>query len=149
MRVAVEISLSEDDVAELTKLSKSRSVSVRLAERSRIILLAGMGLTNEEIGQKLGMTRQKAGRWRKRYTESGIEGIRQDAPRPGRKPKISSRKVAKVIKLTTQTTPENATHWSQRLMAEKVGISLSSVGRIWKSHGLKPHRVSYVQAIKR
>lgn len=141
MRVAVEISLSEDDVAELSKLSKSRSVSVRLAERSRIILLAGMGLTNEEIGQKLGMTRQKAGRWRKRYTASGIEGIRQDAPRPGRKPKISSHKVAKVIKLTTQTTPENATHWSQSLMAKKVGVSMSSVGRIWKSHGLKPHRV--------
>ena len=142
MRVAVEIVLSGDEVAHLGKLSRSRSVSVRLAERSRIVLLAGNGMTNEEIGNELGISRQKAGRWRTRYVASGLEGISQDAPRPGRKPKIGSRKVAQVIRLTTQTTPENSTHWSQSLMAEKVSISMSSVGRIWKSHGLKPHRVS-------
>ncbi len=142
MRVAVEIALTEDEVAYLSRLSRSRSVAVRLAERSRIILLAGRDMTNEEIGIALGMTRQKAGRWRKRYAENGIEGIKRDAPRPGRKPKISSGEVAEVIRLTTQTRPENATHWSQSLMAEKAGISMSSVGRIWKSHGLKPHRVS-------
>ena len=142
MRVAVEIGLTEDEVAYLSRLSRSRSVAVRLAERSRIILLAGRDMTNEEIGIALGMTRQKAGRWRKRYAENGIEGIKRDAPRAGRKPKISSGEVAEVIRLTTQTRPENATHWSQSLMAEKAGISMSSVGRIWKSHGLKPHRVS-------
>jgi len=142
MRVAVEIALSDEEVVHLSKLSKSRSVSVRLAERSQIILLADAGMTNEEIGYELGITRQKAGRWRERYAESGVEGISQDAYRPGRKPKISSRKVKKVINLTTQTTPENATHWSQRLMSEKAGISMSSVGRIWKSHGLKPHQVT-------
>jgi transposase len=142
VRVAVEIILSDDEVRELSRISKSRSVSVRLAERSRIVLLAGKGMTNEEIGNELGITRQKAGRWRDRYAESGLEGISRDAPRPGRKPKISAHKVARVIRLTTRTMPEDATHWSQRLMAEKVGISMSSVGRIWKSHGLKPHRVS-------
>ena len=142
MRVAVEIILSDDEVRELSRISKSRCVSVRLAERSRIVLLAGKGMTNEEIGDELGITRQKAGRWRDRYAESGLEGISRDAPRPGRKPKISAHKVARVIRLTTRTMPEDATHWSQRLMAEKVGISMSSVGRIWKSHGLKPHRVS-------
>jgi len=142
MRVAIEITLSEEEVAHLSKLSKSRSVSVRLAERSRIILLAGAGMTNEEIGYELSITRQKVGRWRDRYAESGVEGISHDAYRPGRKPKISSRKVNKVIKLTTQTIPGNATHWSQRLMSEKAGISMSSVSRIWKSHGLKPHRIA-------
>ena len=142
VRVAVEIVLSDDEVLGLSKLSKSRSVSVRLAERSRIVLLAGKGMTNEEIGFELGITRQKAGRWRERYADSGVEGISQDAYRPGRKPKISSRKVAQVIRLTMQETPENATHWSQRLMADKAGISMSSVGRIWKSHGLKPHRIN-------
>ena len=142
MRVAVKIVLSDDEIKELSRISKSRSVSVRLAERSRIVLLSSKGLTNEEIGAELGITRQKAGRWRDRYAERGLEGISCDASRPGRKPKISARKVARVIRLTTQTTPEGATHWSQRLMAEKVGISMSSVGRIWKSHGLKPHRVN-------
>jgi transposase len=142
VRVAVEIVLSDEEARELSRLSKSRSVSVRLAERSRIVLLASKGMTNEEIGDELGITRQKAGRWRNRYAERGLEGISRDAPRPGRKPRISSRKVAQVIRLTTQTTPNDATHWSQRLMSEQVGISMSSVGRIWKSHGLKPHRLS-------
>jgi len=142
VRVAVEIVLSDDEVLELSKASKSRSVSVRFAERSRIVLLAAKGMTNEEIGKELGITRQKAGRWRERYADRGVEGIKQDAYRPGRKPKISARKVAQVIRLTTQETPENATHWSQSLMAEKAGISMSSVGRIWKSHGLKPHLIN-------
>jgi transposase len=142
VRVAVDIVLSDEEARELSRLSKSRSVSVRLAERSRIVLLANKGMTNEEIGDELGITRQKAGRWRNRYAERGLEGISRDAPRPGRKPRISSRKVAQVIRLTTQTTPKDATHWSQRLMSEQVGISMSSVGRIWKSHGLKPHRLS-------
>jgi len=75
MRVAVEIALSDDEVAHLSKLSKSRSASVRLAERSRIILLAGAGMTNAEIGDELGITRQKASRWRKRYAlESKLDG---------------------------------------------------------------------------
>jgi transposase len=142
VRVAVDIVLSDEEARELSRLSKSRSVSVRLAERSRIVLLANKGMTNEEIGDELGITRQKAGRWRNRYAERGLEGISRDAPRPGRKPRISSRKVAQVIRLTTQTTPKDATHWSQRLMSEQVGISMSSVGRIWKSHGLKAHRLS-------
>ena len=98
-------------------------------------------MTNEEIGDALGITRQNAARWRKRYANHGLEGIRQDATRPGRKPEISSDKVMEVIELTTQSTPENATHWSQRLMAERMGISMPSVGGIWKNHGLKPHRV--------
>jgi predicted transcriptional regulator len=70
MRVAVEIALSDDEVIHLSKLSKSRLVSVRLAERSRIILRASTGMTNEEIGNELGITRQKANRWRVRYAES-------------------------------------------------------------------------------
>ena len=65
------------------------------------------------------------------HAESGVKGISQDAYRPGRKPTINSRRIAQVIKLTTQETPENATHWSQCLMAEKAGISMSSVGRVF------------------
>lgn len=141
MRIAVEIRLSTEEKQQLQRLSRSRSTSVRLAERSRIILLADSGMTNEAIGNALNITRQKAGRWRIRFADNGIEGIRRDAPRRGRKPTIRARTVAKVVEWTTQRTPDNATHWSQRLMAAKAGISMSSVGRIWKSHGLKPHRI--------
>ena len=108
MPVALEIALSDNKVSELSTLSKSRSVSVRLAERSRIVLPAGKGMTNEEIGKELCITRQEAGRRGERSAKSGVEGISRDACRPGREPKISSRKVAQVIRLTTQETPQNA-----------------------------------------
>lgn len=142
MRVAVKVLLERQEHALLSRLAQSRSTSVRLAERSKIVLLAAEGKTNEEIAEILGITRQKAGRWRARYHEYGLAGIEKDAPRAGRKKAISARTVNKVIKLTTQEKPENATHWSRRLMAEKMNISDSTVGRIWRAHGLKPHRVS-------
>lgn len=142
MRVAVSIELEAKDRQGLQRLSQSRSTSVRLAERSRIVLLASAGHSNGEIAEQLGISRQKVGRWRDRYHERGLAGIEKDAPRPGRKQTVSARKVSQVIKLTTQEKPANATHWSRRLMAERVHISESSVGRIWRAHGLKPHRVS-------
>ena len=103
---------------------------------------AAEGKENGEISEILGMSRQKVGRWRNRYHEHGLAGIEKDAPRTGRKKAISKRTVNKVIRLTTQEKPANATHWSRRLMAQQVNISESAVARIWQAHGLKPHRVS-------
>lgn len=139
MRVAVKIELSEAEKQKLEKLSNSRSTSVRLAERSRIVLLAAQGWTNQRIGWELGISMQKASRWRRRYAERGLKGIEKDAPRPGRRPAINPEKVAQIVEWTTQTKPEGATHWSRRSMAERAGISPSAVGRIWRRHGLKPH----------
>ena len=142
MRVAVDIELKDGERQLLERLSRSRSTSVRLAERSRIVLLASQKKTNGEIAEELGISRQKVGRWRDRYQKFGLAGIEKDAPRPGRKKRIASRKVKKIIELTTQETPDNATHWSRRLMAERMNVSESTVGRIWSLHGLKPHRVA-------
>jgi len=142
MRVAARIVLEPAEHELLKRLSGSRSTSVRLAERSKIVLLAAGGKENGEISEILGISRQKAGRWRNRYHEHGLAGIEKDAYRPGRKKAIPKRTVNKVIKLTTQEKPANATHWSRRLMAQQVNISESTVARIWKAHGLKPHRVS-------
>lgn len=142
MRIAVDIELENQERQLLERLSGSRSTSVRLAERSKIVLLAAQGKTNGEIAEALGITRQKVGRWRNRYHQYGLIGIEKDAPRPGRKKKIPVRTVNKVIKLTTQEKPKNATHWSRRLMAERLNISESTVGRIWRAHGLKPHRIN-------
>jgi transposase len=80
-------------------------------------------------------------RWRTRFLESGIAGIEKDAPRPGRKPAVSKQKVQQIIRKTTREKPPNATHWSRRTMAAAAGVSASTVGRIWRAHGLKPHRV--------
>ena len=142
MRIAVDIELETQERQLLERLSGSRSTSVRLAERSKIVLLAAQGKTNGEIADALCITRQKVGRWRNRYHQFGLAGIEKDAPRPGRKKKIPVRTVNKVIKLTTQEKPKNATHWSRRLMAEHMNISESTVGRLWRAHGLKPHRIS-------
>ena len=139
MRVAVRIDLKEAEKSELVKLSKSPRTAVRLAERARVILLAAQGRDNQQIAEALGMTRQKAGRWRARYAQKGLAGIEKDAPRPGRFRKHTKQVESQVVRKTLEQTPPNATHWSRSSMARETGLSDSSVGRIWKRHGLKPH----------
>ena len=136
MRRAPTIKLDIPVRKELERLSRSRSVAVRLAERSRIV---SGGLDNQEIAAKLDITRQKAGRWRDRFVEDGLGGIEKDASRSGRIPSIGRRKRARIVKKTVEGKPPNATHWSRSLMARATGVSESTVGRIWRAHGLKPH----------
>jgi len=92
-----------------------------------------------EIAAEVGISNQKAARWRKRFLKPGIAGLEKDAPRPGRTPTITSAKVQEVVRKTTQEKPANATHCSTRTMAEAAGLSEKSVRRIWHKHGLKPH----------
>jgi transposase len=139
MRKARRIVLDTTTRRELERLSGSRSESVRLAERSLIILLAAEGVENEEIGERLGITRQKAGRWRSRFAERGMDGILKEEPGRGRRPKLSSRKRAAIVRRTLEEKPATATQWSRTLMSAEVGVSPSTIGRIWKEHGLKPH----------
>lgn len=139
MRIAPRINLSESQQEELERLARSRITTVRLAVRAKMILLAAEGKQDQQIADELGIARQTVARWRGRFIESGIGGIEKDAPRPGRKPKMAARQVQNVVRMTTQEKPADATHWSTRSMARAVGLSASSVRRIWKSHGLKPH----------
>ncbi len=141
MRKAQLISLTTVEQNQLQELSRGRRVSVRLVERCKIILLAAQGMDNIVIAQRLGITRQKAARWRKRYLEDGLKGIEYDAPRPGRNRQISDAKIGEVVRKTLEEKPDNATHWSRSTMAKETGLSESTIGRIWKSHGLKPHRI--------
>jgi transposase len=107
--------------------------------RSSCWLLGGK--QNLEIARLLSLVPRTAARWRSRFLRDGIAGLEHDAPRPGRTPSISSELVRVVIAKTTQEKPPRATHWSTRTMAAEVGISEASVRRIWRRHGLKPHRV--------
>src|SRR5579859_5262016 len=141
MRVAAAINLSTEVRKELERLMRRRTTPVRVAERCRIVLLAAEGFENKQIAEQMQVAPRMAARWRNRFLELGVEGLLKDAQRTGRKPTISAEKVAQVIAKTTQSRPENATHWSRSTMAEAMGISDSSVGRIWRAHGLKPHRV--------
>jgi transposase len=109
--------------------------------RSRIVLLAAKGLQNLDIAEQMQIAPRTVNRWRERFLKLGIPGLLKDAPRPGRTPSISATVVAQVIEKTTQSSPANATHWSRSTMAREMGISDSTVGRIWRANGLKPHRV--------
>jgi transposase len=101
--------------------------------------LAAAGKQDLEIAAEIGISNQKAARWRKRFLQAGCAGLEKDAPRPGRTPSIPNQTVQRVIRMTTQEKPANSTHWSTRTMAGAVGISAASVRRIWRAHGLKPH----------
>ena len=140
MRRAIAITLDDEMKRTLVALSRSRSVSVRFVERVKVVLLAAEGKENIEIAQHLKITRQKVARWRNRFVANGLNGIEKDAPRSGRFPSISRARKSRVIKKTLEETPANATHWSRASMAKATGLSESTIGRIWREHGLKPHR---------
>ncbi len=116
-------------------------MEARVVLHSRIVLLASDGMRTQQIAAELGVSLRMAALWRGRFLERGVPGLLKDAPRHGRTPKITVEAVAEVVTKTTQTTPANATHWSTRTMAREAGISEASVRRIWRAHGLKPHRV--------
>ena len=138
MRVAPAISLTDEQQRELARLARSRRTSVRLAQRAQIVLLAAQGLQNKDVAEQLGIGRVQIARWRERYLECGLQGIERDLPRGAPPVKVD---VAKLVELTTQTTPEAATHWSTRKMCAALGVSASTVMRHWQAHGLKPHIV--------
>lgn len=141
MRKAVVIKLDMSERAKLEQLKRGRRVAVRLAERAEIILHAADGLENQQIAQRMGISRQKAGRWRDRYATHGLAGIEKDAPRPGRRRRIGDKQRAAVVRKTLDEKPQGETHWSRATMAAATGYSESTIGRIWREHGLKPHQM--------
>ena len=143
MRVAARITLSDSDRQILEKNTKSRAVSIRLLERSKIVLLSAEGLENKEIAQRLHIAPNKVGLWRNRFAEGGIKAISKDKPRganQGGKDSFKQARLRKrVIEKTTREKPDNATHWSTRTLTEALNTTHSFVHRVWQSVGLKPH----------
>jgi transposase len=139
MRVAVSVVLSAEDRNRLERLSRGRTVAVRVVERARIILLAAGGKQNQEIAKICRTSRRTVGVWRRRFAETGIDGILKDAPRSRRRRILSEEVIQEIVRKTTQETPPARTHWSTRSLAKAMGLSPSTIGRVWRSHGLKPH----------
>jgi transposase len=113
----------------------------KIARRARIALLAGAGVPNHAIAAQLGVSRPTVLLWRGRFAQSGVPGLMRDARRPGRQKAIAPEVIQRVVEATQHTTPPGATHWSVRTMAQAQGLSRMTVQRIWKQHGLQPHRV--------
>ena len=139
MRIAPRVVLSAEDREHLERLARGRKTAARVVERARIVLLAAEDKQNQEIAKILGVTRRTVGVWRGRFVDQGIDGILKDAPRAGRRRRISDEMVREIVRKTTQETPVATTHWSTRSLAKVMGLSPSTIGRIWRSHGLKPH----------
>jgi transposase len=141
MRIAPRIVLSDGQQTQLQAYARGRRIPARLVQRAKIVLLAAAGKQDLEIARLLSIVPRTAARWRARFLRQGIAGLQQDAPRPGRPRRISPQTVRRIIEKTTREKPPHATHWSTRSMAAAVGISEATVRRIWRRHGLKPHRV--------
>jgi transposase len=137
---ATPITLSAADRATLAGWMRRRRTAQALALRARIVLAcAEPGAKNSHIARALGVSRPTVATWRQRFAEHGADGL-LDAPRPGAPRKISDADVERLITLTLETAPDNATHWSTRAMASHAGMSQTAVSRIWRAFGLVPQR---------
>jgi transposase len=142
MRRAVAIVLTSEVKGELEALVRARTGSQRTAYRARIVLSAARGWTNKRIARLMRTDVNSVAMWRLRFAAGGLPAILKDRPGRGRKPTISREKVDEVVRRTREALPDSRTHWSRASMAKATGLSESTVGRIWRAHGLKPHRVT-------
>jgi transposase len=132
--------LSDEERAELTSLAARRSTAQALALRARIVLRCATGAENQQVAADLGVDKTTVGKWRRRFVEHRMDGLR-DEPRSGTPRTIDDARIEALIVRTLESVPPDATHWSSRGMARACGLSVSSVQRIWRAFGLQPHRL--------
>lgn len=136
---AIGIELSGGERRELESLDRAQKTGQAMARRARIVLAAAAGLENKAICIKVGADANTVSKWRRRFAAHRLDGL-LDEPRPGTPRKIGDDAIADTIRLTLETIPSGATHWSLRSMAKAVGYALSTIHRIWRAFGLQPHR---------
>ena len=138
-RQLAELKLTSEETKALERLTRRRRASPHQAFRARIVLQCASGLTNSEVARKLRTMRSTVGKWRSRFVEQRLEGL-YDEPRPRVERTITDDQIEEVVTKTLETTPKGRTHWSTRSMAKHLGLSHSTIGRIWRTFGLQPHR---------
>src|SRR4029453_5718106 len=131
--------LTAEERQTLEQWARRPTTAQGLAQRARLVLACDWSKTNGELAVAAGVTRQTVGRWRHRFVRKRLPGL-LDEPRPGAPRKITAPEVGRVIALTMEPTPREATHWSTRAMAKRSGLSQTAVSRIWRAFGLQPHR---------
>lgn len=132
--------LSDDERATLQDWTRRHRTSQATALRARIVLAASTGATNTAIAAKLGVVIPTVGKWRRRFLRQRLAGL-LDEPRVGAPRRISDAEIETAIRTTLESRPTDATHWSTRALARKLGFSQSTVSRMWRAFGLQPHRV--------
>jgi len=132
--------LTAEERETLEQWARRPTTAQALAQRARIVLACARARTNGDIAIAAGVTRQTVGRWRHRFVRKRLQGL-LDEPRPGAPRTITDAEVERVIRLTLESQPREATHWSTRAMAKRCGLSQTAVSRIWRAFALQPHRV--------
>jgi transposase len=133
------VTLSEEQRNQLTEWTRRHKTSQALALRARIILACARGSMKSAVARRCGVYRNTVSKWHGRFVERGLDGL-LDEPRPGAPRKHGDAKIEKLIATTLNERPAEATHWSTRLLAKKLGVSQSTVSRVWRAFGLQPHR---------
>ena len=136
--VPLELTAAERETLE--QFVRRRKTAQQLALRSRIVLRCAEALANREVAKQLHVHEATVCKWRGRFLEKRLDGLLDD-PRPGAPRKISDDTVERIVTMTLESTPMDATHWSTRDMAKRIGVSQSTVSRVWRSFKLQPHRV--------
>ena len=131
--------ISAEEREELQRWVRRPKTSQALALRARIILASEGGASDMAIAVQLGTTRETVGKWRRRFLQRGCDGLLDEA-RPGAPRQIRDEDVERVLTLTLESTPKDATHWSTRLLAQACGLNQTAVSRIWRAFALQPHR---------
>jgi transposase/transposase-like protein len=139
-RRLVSLQLSEEERETLERFVRRRKTAQQLATRSRVVLLCAEGHSNREVAAKVGVHETTVCKWRRRFMEKRLDGL-LDEPRPGAPRKISDETVERIVTTTLESTPRGATHWSSRGLAKQIGVSQSTVSRVWRAFNLQPHRV--------
>jgi transposase len=141
MRTGISIMLQAKDRRRLEAIVRDRNAPQKHVWRAEIVLLTAKGLGTVEIMRRTGKSKTCVWRWQERFMQENVEGLLRDKTRPSRVKPLAQAVIDKVVKLTAITPPHEATHWTSAAMAKATGISVSSVQRIWRAHGLAPHRV--------
>src|SRR6516164_7289497 len=141
MRKGISITVTAEDRVRLDTIIRNRNSAQKHVWRARIIVLTADGAGTTAITRAVGKDETVVWRWQELFMHQGVEGLTRDKTRPSRTPPLPAETVDRVVALTNQTPPHEATHWTAPAMAKAIGISPSSVRRIWKGHGLQPHRV--------
>src|SRR5712691_3845129 len=141
------LTLSDEERTTLERWARRPKTAQALARRAEVVLGAAAGQSNGALAAKLRWTAQTVGVWRRRFLERRLDGL-LDEPRPGAPRRIGDADVERVLTLTLESAPRDATHWSTRAMAQRAGLTQSAVSRIWRAFALAPHRVEHFQLSK-
>ena len=141
MRKGILVDVTAADRARLEAVVANRNSPQKHVWRAKIILLTADGLGTNAIMRGTGRCKSVVWRWQERFMQEGVAGLLRDKTRPPGRAPLDAEIIERVVALTAQDPPGEVTHWTAGMMAKAVGISVSSVLRIWQAHGLQPHRV--------